>query len=151
MPPFWSVWSPPRGPIAGRSITYRFGAFHAISHAALTGNLSASVMPAQVRCALLAEMERTEKGGMFDESGFLRAGAVGVQPGLGEDYICVGSAYLCTAVFLPLGLSPEHPFWAVPDEDWTGRKVWPGAGAPGTMRKTEDPTLRGIKLHRMKR
>ncbi len=117
-------------PIVGRSIAYRYGAFHALSHAALIGNLPPELKPAQVRCALTAVMRRTEKASMFDENGFLKVGIVGEQPGLGEGYICTGSAYLCMAAFLPLGLSPDDPFWADPDEDWTGKKVWTGIDHP---------------------
>ena len=117
-------------PILGRSICYRFGAFHALSHAALIHNLPETLSPAQVRCALSAVMERTAEGGMFDQSGFLRSGVWGSQPSLGEGYICVGSLYLCEAVFLPLGLSPEDPFWADPDEPWTGKKIWSGVDLP---------------------
>lgn len=117
-------------PITGRSITYRFGAFHALSHAALIENLPPELVPNQVRCALSAALERTARGNLFDGNGFLKVGIVGAQPGLGEGYICVGSAYLCEAVFLPLGLSPEHPFWSGPETDWTSKKVWSGADLP---------------------
>ena len=49
-----------------------------------------------------------------------------ITPELAEEYINIGSLYLCSAVFLPLGLSPADPFWAAADEGWTGRKVWAG-------------------------
>lgn len=117
-------------PIVGRSICYRFGAFHALAHAALIGNLPDNVTPAQVRCGLSAVIERTVQGGMFDRDGFLTAGVYGSQPCLGEGYICVGSLYLCEAVFLPLGLPPEHIFWTAADEMWTNKKVWTGVDMP---------------------
>lgn len=117
-------------PIVGRSVCYRFGAFHALAQAALQNNLPEGLSPAQVRCALSAVMERTVKGGMFDEKGFLRAGVYGSQPLLGEHYICVGSLYLCEAVFLPLGLAPTHPFWTGADEPWTSKKIWAGTDVP---------------------
>lgn len=117
-------------PMTGRSLTYRFGAFQALSHAVLCENLPASLSPAQVRCALSAVMERTCEGGMFDEKGFLKVGVYGHQPSLGEHYICVGSVYMCAAVFLPLGLLPSHPFWSDPDEPWTSRKIWSGIDLP---------------------
>ena len=117
-------------PVIGRSVCYRFGAFHALAHAALTDNLPENVQPAQVRCGISAVIERTAEGGMFDENGFLKAGVYGSQPSLGEGYICVGSLYLCEAVFLPLGLAPEHPFWADPDAAWTGKKIWSGTDLP---------------------
>ena len=117
-------------PVIGRSVCYRFGAFHALAHAALTGNLPEEVRPAQVRCGLSAVIARTAAGGMFDGNGFLKAGVYGSQPSLGEGYICTGSLYLCEAVFLPLGLAPGHPFWTDPDEDWTGKKIWSGEDLP---------------------
>ncbi len=117
-------------PMVGRSLCYRFGAFQALAHAALIGNLPKSLSPAGVRCALSAVMERTERGGMFDEHGFLKVGVIGSQPSLGEGYICVGSVYMCVAAFLPLGLSPAHPFWALPDEKWTNKKIWEGEDLP---------------------
>lgn len=117
-------------PATGRSLCYRFGAFQALGQAALYHNLPAEISPAQVRCALSAVIERTVKGGMFDEKGFLKTGLIGSQPALGEGYICVGSLYMCEAVFLPLGLSPNDPFWASPDEDWTNKKIWAGENVP---------------------
>ena len=113
-------------PIIGRSVSYRFGAFHALSHAALIGNLPDGLSHAQVRCALSAVIEKTAEGGLFDENGFLRTGIYGHQPDIAEGYICTGSLYLCESVFLPLGLSPSHPFWTGADEPWTGKKIWSG-------------------------
>lgn len=117
-------------PILGRSISYRFGAFHGLAHAALTDNLPEKLLPAQVRCALSAVLARTSAEGMFDEKGFLRTGVSGSQPSLGEGYICTGSLYLCQAVFLPLGLAPQHPFWSAPEEAWTSKKIWSGLDLP---------------------
>ncbi len=117
-------------PMTGRSLCYRFGAFQALAHAALTDNLPADLPPAQVRCAISAVMERTVRGGMFDEKGFLKVGVIGSQPSLGEHYICVGSVYMCVAAFLPLGLAPSHPFWSAPDEPWTNKKIWEGLDLP---------------------
>ena len=115
-------------PMTGRSPCYR--AFQALAHAALTENLPAELSPAQVRCAISAVMERTVKGGMFDENGFLKVGVIGSQPSLGEHYICVGSVYMCVAAFLPLGLAPEHPFWSAPDAPWTSKRIWAGEDLP---------------------
>ena len=64
--------------------------------------------------------------GMFDEGGWLTVGVYGHQPGAGERYISTGSLYLCTTAFLPLGLSPDDPFWSDPDTAWTSRAVWSG-------------------------
>ena len=114
-------------PIVGRSITYRCGAFHLLSDAALRGILPEGVTPAQTRCALTAVIQRTlEPAATFDPNGWLRIGLAGHQPALGETYISTGSLYLCTAVFLPLGLPATHPFWNTPDLPWTSQRLWSG-------------------------
>lgn len=113
-------------PIIGRSICYRFGAFQPLSQAALQGFIPEGVTPAQIRCALTAVLKKCDEGGMFDENGWLVPGVYGEQPGLAELYINTGSLYLCSTVFLALGLSPEDPFWASPDEPWTQVKLWRG-------------------------
>ncbi|MCR4682906.1 MAG: DUF2264 domain-containing protein [Clostridiales bacterium] len=38
--------------------------------------------------------------------------------------------YLCTTVFLPLGLDAGDPFWSAPDEPCTSQKIWSGADMP---------------------
>lgn len=114
-------------PLFGRSLTYRFGAFHALSMAAWCHNLEESVSPAQVRCALTAVMQNILAfEDMFDENGWLQIGVCGHQPGMGERYISTGSLYLCSTVFLPLGLDENDPFWRAPDADWTMKKLWKG-------------------------
>ena len=60
------------------------------------------------------------------KKGWLLPGVCGFQPGLAEPYINRGSLYLCSAVFLALGLGPEDPFWSSPDADWTAVKIWNG-------------------------
>lgn len=44
-------------PVVGRSIVYRFGAFHVLSHAAFIHLLPPTIEPAQVRCALTAVLK----------------------------------------------------------------------------------------------
>ena len=117
-------------PLIGRSICYRFGAFHLLSQAALEGFLMPPLTPASVRCALTAVLRRVMSApGLFDAEGFLRPGVYGYQPELAEEYINTGSLYLCTALFLPLGLSPRHAFWSGGDEAWTGLRAWRGETA----------------------
>ena len=114
-------------PVVGRSICYRFGAFQMLAQAALEHMLEEGLSPASVRCGLTAVIRRVMSStDMFDGQGWLQPGVVGLQPELAEPYINVGSLYLCSAVFLPLGLTPEDPFWSAPDEDWSARKVWSG-------------------------
>ena len=117
-------------PAIGRSITYRTGAFHALAQMALWNELPDGVSPAQVRCALTAVIKKCfEAKGTFDRNGWLTIGLCGHQPSLGEYYISTGSLYLCTFVFLPLGLPADHPFWKDPDEPYTAIKIWNGTNS----------------------
>lgn len=118
-------------PILGRSITYRFGAFQLLAQAALEHFLPPELPPEQVRCALTAVLQRALAApGLFDAGGWLRPGVCGYQPELAEGYITVGSLYLCAAVFLPLGLPPEDPFWSGADTAWTALRCFRGEAAP---------------------
>jgi hypothetical protein len=118
-------------PAIGRSITYRCGAFHALATSALLDDLPPELPPPQVRGALTAVMRRTlEAPGTFDADGWLRIGLAGHQPGLGEGYISTGSLYLASLVLLPLGLPPDHPFWADPAVPWTAQRAWSGGEVP---------------------
>jgi hypothetical protein len=114
-------------PAIGRSLAYRFGAFHLLSTMALRRQLPDSISPAQVRTALTAVIHRViEAPGTFDEHGWLTVGFCGHQPSVAESYISTGSVYLCSAVLLPLGLPAADTFWSRPAEPWTARKIWSG-------------------------
>lgn len=114
-------------PPIGRSIAYRFGAFQLLSQVALMKELPTHVTPQQVRSALYAVVKRQiEMPNTFDEKGWLRIGFAGHQPEVGENYISTGSLYLCSEVFLMLGLPVEDPFWQAPYADWTAKKAWNG-------------------------
>lgn len=114
-------------PVFGRSIAYRFGAFHQLSQAALLGLLPASVTKAQVRCGLTAVIKKhMSVAGNFDENGWLTLGFCGHQPEIAERYISTGSLYLCTTVFLALGLPSTDEFWSAPYAEWTGKRIWSG-------------------------
>jgi len=114
-------------PPVGRSLAYRCGAFHLLADAAYRSILPAHVTVVQVRCALAAVIQRTlNAAGTFDERGWLRIGLCGHQPEIGETYISTGSLYLCTAAFLPLGLSEADELWLPMDDAWSGKKVWSG-------------------------
>ncbi|MCD8315064.1 MAG: DUF2264 domain-containing protein [Firmicutes bacterium] len=117
-------------PPIGRSLTYRFGAFHMLALAAYRHKLEAPLSPAAVRCALDAVICRTAAHhDMFDGEGWLTVGITGHQPKIGEGYISTGSEYMCTAAFLPLGLPESDEFWSSPDEKWTSKKLWDGEDA----------------------
>ncbi|MDE5622260.1 MAG: DUF2264 domain-containing protein, partial [Alistipes sp.] len=118
-------------PVTGRSLAYRFGAFHALSDAALRRMLPAELSPAAARSALTAVIRRqTNAPGTFDELGWLRVGFCGHQPSIGESYISTGSLYLCCAAYVALGLPSDDPFWSMPAEPWTGVKAWSGMDLP---------------------
>ena len=114
-------------PVIGRSITYRFGAFHLLSDISLRQQLPEGVSPEQIRCALTAVMRRMiERPGTFDSNGWLTIGFAGHQPHLGETYISTGSLYLCAAAWLPLGLPASDAFWSGGARPWTSVKAWNG-------------------------
>ncbi len=118
-------------PAIGRSIAYRFGAFQHLAQMALQKNLSANIEPAQVRCGLTAVIKRImDIPDTFDREGWLKIGFCGSQPDIGEGYISTGSLYLCTTVFLPLGLPLDTPFWQDPECEWTSKKIWSGRNMP---------------------
>lgn len=118
-------------PIIGRSIVYRFGAFHALGQAALLHVLPAEVEPAQVRCALTSVIQNQLKSSEnFDSDGWLRNGVAGAQIEMAESYINTGSLYLCAVGFLPLGLPADDSFWAAPYTEWTNLKAWNGKEVP---------------------
>ncbi len=107
-------------PPLGRSIAYRFGAFHSLAQASLMHHLPEGLRPSQVRGALTAVLRRFfAYPEMFDESGWLRIGLYGHQPSLGEGYISTGSLYLFTTGFIPLGLGPNDEFWNGSIDVWT--------------------------------
>lgn len=124
-------------PVIGRSIVYRFGAFQGLAQASLMDILPQKVVPAQVRCALTAVIRRQISApGTFDENGWLKIGFAGSQIGMSESYINTGSLYLCSVVFLPLGLPANHPFWTGPYTEWTNLRAWNGidVGADKALR-----------------
>lgn len=118
-------------PAIGRSLAYRFGAFHHLAEIALRHELPEGVHPAQVRSALTAVMSRmTATPATFDAYGWLTIGFAGHQPAIGEPYISTGSLYLCSAAWLPLALPPSDPFWSAPPHPWSARQAWSGVNVP---------------------
>jgi hypothetical protein len=114
-------------PPMGRSLAYRFGAFHLLAEVALRRTLPVPIAPAQVRCGLTAVMRKMlDAPGVFDEKGWLTVGFYGHQPSTAEPYISTGSSYLCSAAWLPLGLPAADPFWSDPFTPWTSKRIWSG-------------------------
>jgi hypothetical protein len=94
---------------------------------ALLQQLPTNLPASQIRSALTAVLRKTlDAPNTFNEKGWLNIGISGLQPNLAEGYINTGSLYLCSAIFLPLGLSPSNEFWTKPDIAWTAVKVWSG-------------------------
>ena len=116
-------------PVIGRSITYRGGAFHQLADMALRKQLPASLSPAQVRCGLESVIKKTLSNTSFNDDGWLKIGMVNDQPNLADRYITTGSLYLCTEIFLPLGLPESDAFWSGNDMPWTALKIWNGQDA----------------------
>jgi hypothetical protein len=101
-------------PAIGRSLAYRFGAFHLLALMALRQQLPEPVQPAQVRSALTAVMRRMiEAPGTFDGQNFLTIGFCGHQPSIGETYISTGSLYLCSAACFLSGSRRPTPSGAL--------------------------------------
>ena len=114
-------------PAVGRSLAYRFGAFHHLAEISLRKQLPDEITPEQVRSALTAVMRRMiEMPRTFDANGWLTIGFAGHQPSIGEPYISTGSTYLCAAAWLPLGLPATEGFWSAAAKPWTARKIWVG-------------------------
>jgi hypothetical protein len=114
-------------PLLGRSICYRGGAFHHLADVSLRRQLPSTLKPAQVRGALTAVIRKTlQPPSTFTKDGWLNIGVYGEQQDLADVYITTGSLYLCTTIFLPLGLPAEDEFWSAPATPWTAMKVWSG-------------------------
>lgn len=69
--------------------------------------------------------------GTFDKGGWLTIGLCGNQPDLADVYNTTGSLYICTNIFLPLGLPETDEFWSSPSLPWTAVKVWSGQDVAG--------------------
>jgi hypothetical protein len=118
-------------PPIGRSLAYRFGAFQLLSKIAAMRALPKEVQPQQVRAALYTVIKRQiEVPGTFDKNGWLQIGLYGHQPSIGETYISTGSLYLCSEVFIILGLPETDAFWQGKDLPWTAKKIWSGEDVP---------------------
>ena len=121
-------------PVFGRSMLYRTAVFQALSQACLFGLYNEDIDPAQVRCALTKVLENQFKSGdNFDKNGWLRFGFNGHQLKIAEEYSNTGSMYLCSTIFLVLGLPESDRFWSNPDCEWTSLKAWKGEDVLSAM------------------
>lgn len=118
-------------PAIGRSLSYRFGAFQHLAKMALMDKLAPEIKKGQVRYALYTLLKKQiSVEGNFDKAGWLKIGFAGSQKDIGEGYISTGSLYLCSQLFLVLGLPANHHFWMEPNADWTAVRVWKGLEIP---------------------
>lgn len=119
-------------PAIGRSIVYRGAAFQHLADMALRKQLPASLQPAQVRGALTAVIKKTlDAPGTYNKDGWLQIGVAGYQPDLADFYNTTGSLYICSNIFLPLGLPETDEFWSDPPAPWSAVKIWGGMDTPG--------------------
>ncbi|WP_462377280.1 DUF2264 domain-containing protein, partial [Rikenella microfusus] len=119
-------------PVLGRSILYRTGCLQSLAQASLLKMLPKDATEGQVRSAMTAVMRRMlDAPGTYDDGGWLSMGFCGAQKGAGEYYLCTGSMYLASTIFLPLGLPAGDSFWTTPAADWTTKKAWGGMPFPG--------------------
>lgn len=114
-------------PVVGRSMSYRFGAFQVLAQAAQQKLLPQTVSEGQVRSALTAVIKRqAEQPETFTKDGWLNIGFCGHQAEVGDVYITTACLYLCSTVFLPLGLPANDTFWTSPSAYWTSKKAFSG-------------------------
>ncbi|WP_241254818.1 DUF2264 domain-containing protein [Sphingobacterium sp. DR205] len=113
-------------PPTGRSVIYRAAAFHHLADMAFKKRLPGELTEGQVRGALSAVLKKTTESPSTYQNGWLTLGMYGSQPGLGDPYNNQGSPYLCSVIFLPLGLSDQDPFWTSEVTDWSAKRIWSG-------------------------
>lgn len=116
-------------PASGRSVIYRGAAFHHLADMALKKRLPEGLPPAQIRSALTAVLRKTTESASTYHKGWLTIGLYGEQQSLGDFYNNQGSPYLAAALFLPLGLPENDPFWSNAAQAWTSQKIWSGQEA----------------------
>jgi hypothetical protein len=112
-------------PPLGRSIVYRFGAFHALAYCIYNQKISSQHTYSQLQRALTKVLNRIITDLVFDSNGMLQLGFTGNQPCIADDYSSWGSCYLTTLGFLPLGLDKGHNFWSDSVVDYyTQESAW---------------------------
>ncbi len=117
--------------VVGRSSTYRTGAFQPLASIALDNKLPRDLSKGQVRAALTAVLKHVFVDTSFTAEGWLTMGVRGdIQTDLADYYTNVGSMYVASLSFLPLGLPADDVFWTDKPEKWTSQKVFSGEKFP---------------------
>jgi hypothetical protein len=117
--------------VVGRSSTYRTAAFQPLAAVILDNKLPENISKGQARVALTAVYKHTFVPNSYDKYGWLTLGIVGdKQTNLADYYTNVGSMYVASLSFLPLGLPASDEFWTCKAEPWTTQKIWKGEAFP---------------------
>jgi len=111
-------------PPIGRSITYRFAAFHLLSYCIYNNHISVGHSYGQLRNALTKVLVTILNKEVYDKDGFLNMGFTCEQNSLQDSYSNTGSCYITTISFLPLGLELNHPFWNDSPGPFTQESCW---------------------------
>jgi len=111
-------------PPLGRSITYRFGAFHALSYCIYNQRISTQHTYPQIERLLTNVLKRIITSSIFNADGILELGFTGSQPEIADSYSTWGSCYLTTLGFLPLGLDKTHEFWLESSQLYSQELAW---------------------------
>lgn len=132
-------------PVFGRSIPYRMATMQPLALMAWYEKLPAGLTYGQVRNALTSVMHSMFDGKKnFNEKGFLTIGFAGEQPNIADWYTNNGSLYMTSLSFLPLGLSPAHPFWSDAAHPTTNQKAWSGKAFPKDHHWGETGTFKDL-------
>ena len=111
-------------PPLGRSIIYRFGAFHALAYCIYNERISTLHTYSQLQRLLTNVLKRIITSSIFNADGILELGFTGSQPEIADWYSNWGSCYLTTLGFLPLGLDKTHEFWVESSVLTTQELAW---------------------------
>jgi hypothetical protein len=112
-------------PPYGRSITYRTACFQSLTHTVLLEKISKKLSYGQIKGGLDAVIQKFFEGNQnFDDKGFLVLGFNGSQPEIADSYSNSSSMYICSVIFLPLGLDINKEFWKCEPSNWTQKKAY---------------------------
>jgi len=99
-------------PPLGRSITYRFAAFHLLSYCIFNSSISTSHTYSALRNALTKVLINILNKDIYNTGGFLTLGFSAQQNNIADSYSNTGSCYIAATGFLVLGLPSTHEFWS---------------------------------------
>lgn len=113
----------------GRSLAYRFGVFHHLAKMSYENIIDDSLSRSGIKNALSEVLYLSfELYNIFDKNGTLTKGITCEQSSVVESYISVGSLYMCSVIFITLGIAEEDEFWQS-DDMWTSKKIIKGLEA----------------------